>query len=145
MTSPNPLRLMAQDASDLEIVSAAVQDAVSQAGNLSYKARQRRFTLELNRFRWEHEGAPKQRVRAILGIDNVLAARVRGLPQAQQDLVISVLQVRFEPGETAPEGQVIILLSGDGEIALDVEALDVTLLDSEMAWPTRKTPDHGQG
>ena len=144
MTTANPLRLMAQDDEDLQVISAAVQDAVSQVGNFAFKTRQRRFTLELNRFRWEHDGTPRQRVRAILSIDNVLAARVRGLPQNQPQLVISVLQLRFEPGESEPEGQVLILLSGDGEIALDVEALDVTLLDSETAWPTRKTPRHGK-
>ncbi|MEM9739503.1 MAG: DUF2948 family protein [Pseudomonadota bacterium] len=135
---------MAHDTSDLEVISAAVQDAVSQVGNLSYKARQRRFTLELNRFRWEYEGTPKLRVRTILGVDGVLAARVRGLPQDDPELIFSVLQVRFEPGESEPSGQLIILLAGDGEIALDVEALDVSLLDSDIAWPTRKAPNHGQ-
>ncbi|MEM1149721.1 MAG: DUF2948 family protein [Pseudomonadota bacterium] len=144
MTTPKTLRLMAQDQEDLEVISAAVQDAVSQVGNFAYKARQRRFSLELNRFRWEHESTPKQRVRSILSIDNVLAARVRGVPQNQPELVISVLQLRFEPGEDAPAGRVVVLLAGDGEIALDVEALDVTLLDSETAWPTRKTPKHGK-
>lgn len=142
MDTSKPLRLMAQDQADLKILSAMVQDAITQAGNLAFKARQRRFTLELNRFRWEHEGAPKQRVRSILAFDSVLKAQVRGLPQNDPEVVISLLSVAFEPGETEPEGRVILLFSGDGEIALEVEALDAMLVDSDFVWPTRKTPDH---
>ena len=142
MANPKPLKLMAQDPADLEVISAAVQDAVSQAGNLTYTARKRRFTLEINRFRWEHSGSPRQRVRSILGFDGVMAARVRGLPQNEPELIVSILQVRFEPGPSEPQGKVVVLLAGDGEIELDIEALDATLIDSDVAWPTRKAPDH---
>ncbi|MCI4645706.1 MAG: DUF2948 family protein [Hyphomonadaceae bacterium] len=141
MSGSAGLRLIAEDEGDLQVISAAVQDAVTQAGNLGFKSRQRRFTMELNRYRWE-EGGEKQRVRALLAIDGVLSARVRGLPQNEPELVISVLQVQFTPGETPPGGTLTILLAGDGEIALEVEALDVTLLDSEQSWPTRSAPDH---
>lgn len=141
MSKFDALRLIAEDADDLQIISAAVQDGVSQVGNLSFKSRQHRFTLELNRFRWE-EGGEKERVRSLLAVDSVLGVRVRGLPQDDPEIVISVLQLRFEPGDVPPGGTLYILLAGDGEIALDVEALDVTLLDSEQTWPTRSAPDH---
>ena len=141
MSEPDALRLLAEDEDDLKVISAAVQDAVTQIGNLSYKSRQHRFSMELNRFRWEDQGE-KQRVRAILAVDSALGVRVRGLPQKDPEIVISVLQLRFEPGGEPPGGTLYILLSGDGEIAVDVEALDVTLLDSEQNWPTRSTPDH---
>lgn len=140
MSKPDALRLIAEDSDDLQVISAAVQDAVTQAGNLSYKSRQHRFTMELNRYRWE-EGQEKERVRTLLAVDGVLAVRVRGLPQNDPELVISVLSLRFEPTEE-PGGTLYILLAGDGEIALDVEALDVTLLDSEQSWPTKSMPDH---
>ncbi|MEM1106375.1 MAG: DUF2948 family protein [Pseudomonadota bacterium] len=142
MSQPKPIRLIAQDGPDLEVISAAVQDAVTQIGNLSFSARQRRFSIELNRFVWERPSNPPLRVRALLAFDSVLGVQVRGLPQGDPDLVVSLLQVRFEPGAAAPEGRVVLLFAGDGEIALRVEALDATLLDSGVQWPTRSVPGH---
>lgn len=145
MADVKPLRLMAEDEADLQVISAAVQDAVAQVGALKYQARKRRLTLELNRFRWEGTDPAKktaERVRAILGFDGVLAVRSRGLSKSDPEVVISVLRISYEAGDTAPEGTVRILFAGDGEIALDVECLDVTLLDSETSWATKHTPDH---
>jgi len=51
-----PLRLLAEDADDLAVISAAVQDAVGKVGELSFEREARRFTLVLNRFRWEAGG-----------------------------------------------------------------------------------------
>ena len=48
-----PLRLVAQDAEDLRIISTLVQDAVLSARALKFDPRRRRFALLLNRFRWE--------------------------------------------------------------------------------------------
>lgn len=142
MADPTPLRLIAEDEEDLQVISAAVQDAVTKAENLRYEARQRRFSIELNRFRWEAEGKEKARVRALLSVDGVLTARARGLGQADPDTVVSLLQIVFVPDDEPPGGQVILTFAGDGEIALKVEVLDVTLLDSDYVWHTRKTPSH---
>ena len=60
MSELKPLRLLAEEAEDLEIISAAVQDSVVKAENLNYEARIRRFSLEINRYRWE-EGVTKRR------------------------------------------------------------------------------------
>ncbi|MEM6667216.1 MAG: DUF2948 family protein [Pseudomonadota bacterium] len=142
MSDPTPLRLIAEDTDDLKVISAALQDSVTKAGNLKFDRRARRFTIEVNRFRWEDVGEPKQRVRAILGIDSVLGVRVRGLPPKEPDLVISLLSLEFAADETPPGGRLTLLLAGDGEIVLEIEALDVTLLDSDYIWPTRNEPSH---
>ena len=57
-------------------------------------------------------------------------------------MVLSLLSVTFEAADEPPGGKLSILFAGDGELALDIEALDVTLLDSEYEWTTRHTPDH---
>ncbi|NBC19851.1 MAG: DUF2948 family protein [Alphaproteobacteria bacterium] len=145
MTDTSPLRLMAEDAADLEIISAAVQDSVTKAANLKFERRRHRFSLELNRFRWEEaveNPRQRERVRALLAIDGVLGARARGLTRSDPELVISLLRVEFRPGEEPPGGQVVLTFAGDGEIVLDVEVLDVTLLDSDYVWPTRHVPNH---
>lgn len=145
MADMTPLRLMAEDEADLKVISAAMQDAVTKAGALRYQARKRRFSVEMNRFRWEGNDPAKktkERVRTILRFDGVLSVKSRGLTKSDPELVISLLSVRFEAGEEAPGGHVHLLFAGDGELTLEVECLDATLLDSTTSWTTKHIPDH---
>ena len=144
MTESKPLRLLAEDVDDLKVISASVQDAVLKAENLKYDRKRRRFTLEINRFQWEDASkrGPKTRVRSLLAFDGVLNVKTRAVTKADPDMVMSILSVNFEAASEPPGGRVSVLFSGDGELALEVEALDVTLLDSEYEWATRHTPNH---
>ena len=145
MADAKPLRLLAETPEDLEIISAAVQDAVVKAENLRYEARHRRFALEINRYRWE-EGVQKrldgERIRSLLAFDGVLGVKTRAVSKVDPELILSLLQVTFTPDEEPPGGKVTLLFAGDGEIVLDVEVLDATLLDSDYVWHTPRTPSH---
>lgn len=138
------LKLLAQDPADLDVVSAAVQDALVQMRDISYDARTRRFSAMVARFRWERAGhaGPYERVRAALSFDGVLAVRTRKLRRSALDAVADILALKFDPAEDAPAGTARLILAGDGEIALDVECLDVTLADIGPSWPTPRRPDH---
>ena len=147
MAETTPLRLIAEDTDDLTVISAAVQDAVVKAENLAFEARRHRFSIELNRFRWEAAAkrpkkGPQTRVRSLLAIDGVLNVKTLGITKADPDMVYSLLKIDFVPDQEPPGGEVRILFAGDGELALHVEALDVTLLDSDYEWTTRHTPSH---
>jgi hypothetical protein len=144
MADPKPLRLIAENIEDLEVISAAVQDAVIKAGNLKFDARQKRFSLEINRFGWEVGGKGKERVRlrSLLAFDNVLSVKSRAVTKTDPEMILSLLQVSFSPADEPPGGIVTLLFAGDGEISLQADVLDVTLLDSDYVWPTRKTPNH---
>jgi hypothetical protein len=133
-----PLRLLAHDAEDLEIVSAALQDAVAKVGDIHYQAGARQLTLAANRFRWEAKG---ERVRAALQLGGVLAVKAKKVRREAKDAVIEILAVTFEPGE-APGGAVVFALAGGGEIRCEVECIDMVLADVSQPWPTRKTPAH---
>jgi hypothetical protein len=147
MTDPKPLRLFTEDAEDLKIIAAAVQDAVVKAGNLKYEQKKRRFGLELNRYRWEtapaRKGQPGERVRSLLAFDGVLAVKTRGITKADPELILSLLSAEFVADVAEPPGgKVVLLFAGDGEIVLTVEALDASLIDSDYVWPTRHVPSH---
>ena len=62
-----PLRLVAFDADDLQLVSAATQDAVALLGDFEFSRARKTFTLAVNRFRWE-AGRKNRRVRSGLQI-----------------------------------------------------------------------------
>ena len=145
MAEGRALRLIAEETADLEVISSAVQDSVLKAENLKYDRKRRRFTLEVNRFQWEDSKSkrgPQGRVRALLAFDGVLSVKTRAITKADPDLVLSVLSLSFEPAAEPPGGTISILFSGDGELALEVEAIDATLLDSAYEWSTRQRPDH---
>ncbi len=93
--------------------------------------------------RAERQGRPYERVRAVLNIGAVTAARAGGVDPRDRDLVLSLLALAFEPGEDGA-GTLRIYVAGDGEIALDVEALDVTLTDVTRPYvaPSGKAPAH---
>ena len=146
MTDPKPLRLFTEDAEDLKIIAAAVQDAVVKAGNLKYEQKKRRFGLELNRYRWEsaptRKGEPGERVRTLLAFDGVMSVKTRGITKVDPELILSLLSVEFTPDAEPPGGKVTLLFAGDGEIVLTVEAIDASLIDSDYVWPTRHVPSH---
>ena len=145
MTEGRALRLLAEDGADLEVISSATQDAVLKAENIKYDRGRRRFTLEINRFQWEDSTSkrgPQGRVRSLLAFDGVLGVKTRAVSKADPDLVFSILSITFTPADEPPGGLISILFAGDGELRLDVEAVDATLLDSAYEWTTRHRPDH---
>jgi Protein of unknown function (DUF2948) len=72
----------------------------------------------------------------------VLAVRTRAITKADPELILSLLSLDFAPDAEPPGGKLTLLFAGDGEIALTVEALDVSLIDSDYVWPTRHLPSH---
>ena len=145
-----PLYLGAGDAEDLGIIAALAQDAVFTCADMAWNPRLRRFSLLLNRFRWEDHaaaeaaGRPYERVRAVLDVAGVLAVRSQGFDRRDRDLVLSLLSVEWQPGADAA-GRLVLVLAGDGALALEVEALEVTLRDVTRPYraPSGKAPDHG--
>jgi hypothetical protein len=137
-----PLQLLAADAQDLEVISAALQDAVCALGDIRYEKNRRRLTIAFNRFRWE-AGSTKggERVRSALQLGGVLDVKSRKLKQGAPKAVVSLLAIAFEAGE-APGGVVTLALAGGGELRATVECLDAVLSDLSRPWPTPNRPSH---
>ena len=142
MPTTIPKRLIADDAEGLEIISAALQDSLCKPADLNWQARQRRLTIEINRFHWESAGrrGPYFRSRSVVSIESVLGVRAKDLPRHGDD-VLQILAVHFVPGDE-PAGKMSITFAGGGHLQLDVECIDVTLFDSDKIWPTRNRPVH---
>lgn len=146
-----PLRLAVETEEDLGVASALLQDAVGLAGEITWMPRKRRLVMLLNRFRWEDREAaerqrrPYERVRTILQIDSAMSVKTRGLDPNERDTTFALLGVSFEPGEDAA-GRLILKLAGDGDLALDVECLDLHLSDTSKPWVAKAgLPDHKIG
>ncbi len=140
-----PLRLLARDGDDLAVISALCQDAVLTRADMAFARKSRRFALLLNRFRWEDGGRHgAERVRALLSIEEARAVRAQGLAGQAGDTVVSLLSVGWEPGEDGT-GRVLLTFAGDGAVAVEVEALEVSLRDVTRPYraPSGRTPAHG--
>ena len=144
-----PLRLKAEDADDITVMSSLAQDAVFPASEIAWKPSQRRFALLLNRFRWEdlpaaeRRGRDFERVRAVLAFDDVTKVSSSGLDRSDPEMVLSLLSITWEPLEDGA-GRFELTLAGDGVIALEAECVNITLQDVTRPYiaPSHKSPKH---
>lgn len=138
------MALKALDAGDLKVLAALVQDAVFPAVEMKWDRRRRRFGVLLNRFRWEEAGRrPPERVRSLLVIEDAMRVASQGIARDDPELVLSLLTLHWAEGEDGG-GRITLILAGDGAIAVDVEALEVTLKDvtAPYAATSGKSPGH---
>jgi hypothetical protein len=139
------LKLLAEDTEGLAIIAAAVQDALVKPQDIKLDKRARTFGLELNRFQWEQAGQrpPYFRSRAVLAFSSVLGVKQSRMPKGVDD-VLDLLDVHFSPAAEPPGGAVRLVFANGAQVQIDVECIDVTLMDTGAAWPTRRKPDHGK-
>ena len=94
-----PLNLGALSGEDLQIISSLTQDAVFPVTEMRWQAKQFRFALLLNRFRWEDSDTAKargrayERVQSLLVIDNVLSVASQGVDRSDLDVILSLLEL----------------------------------------------------
>lgn len=142
-----PVALRALDAEDLKVISTLVQDAVFPISEMTWDRGRRRFALLINRFRWEDvDGRHRpERVQSVLVIDDVLAVASQGVDRTEADTILSLLALDWAEGEDGT-GKVTLILAGDGAVAVEVEALEVTLRDVTRPYvaPSGQVPHHSE-
>lgn len=141
-----PLHLGALDQEDLQVIASLTQDAVFPITEMTWRSRERRFAVLLNRFRWEDTGRGRhgaERVQSLLIIDSVLRVASQGIDRSDPDTILSLLSITFEPREDGA-GYVLLTLAGDGAIRLVVETLEVMLKDVTRPYkaPSGQAPAH---
>lgn len=137
-----PLRLWATDAEDLQVVSALLQDAVLTAADLRWSQRELRFSMLVNRFRWE-DRRDAERVRCVVDVSDVRRVAGQGVEPGSADTVLSLLSMTWEPGEDA-EGRLILTFAGDGAVMVEAACLDLRLADvtRPARAPSGRRPTH---
>ena len=145
-----PLRLRAEIAETCAVVAALLQDAVTQTADIAWARRHRRFSLLLNRFRWEDAAAAERQDRPLRAGPRGARRRQRARGRAPAASIprtatssSQLLTLAFDPGPDGA-GTLRLVLAGDGEIALDVECLDLTLADVTRPYlaQARTAPHH---
>jgi len=142
-----PLKLIALDRDDLEVMSAHLQDSVVKVGEILWRPAEHRVVIALNRFDWEaaQDAIPSwRRRRSALRFDRVMSCKCRDLDCSAKDQVLNLLAVEFSE-TSAPGGVVTLLFSGGGALRLEVECLEAETVDLGPVWTTARCPEHADG
>jgi len=143
------LRLRAEDAEDLAVISACVQDALVSVRDLAYDREARSFMLVANRFRWEAakdgDGQPGRLERTLCAIAFAEVENVvyRGFQRSEEDRILCLLAIR--PIGTAAGAAIDLDFSGSATIRLTASAIRCRARDFGEPWPTAFHPDHPDG
>lgn len=139
-----PVKFIALDIDDLEVVSTHVQDALVRVADVLWRPQENRLVVALNRFDWSGalEGqADYHRCRSALRFDRVVSCKCRNMDPAGREAVLNLLAVEFAPTDT-PSGVVTLTFSGGGVLRLEVECLECELADLGPTWDTKCCPGH---
>ena len=134
------LKLTALDADDLDVISAAVQDALVAVRDCAYFKDEKRFVLLLNRFRWEADPtveAAHSRTHSALVFNEVTAVHHHKIPLETPDRVLELLAVGGEK-----DGSVTLRFAAERAIRLEIGQLACHLGDVGEPWPTPWKPAH---
>jgi hypothetical protein len=143
------LKLRAEDADDLAVISAVVQDALISVKDLAYDRTARNFTLVANRFRWESRppnandgaangSAPFERTLCAVSFAEVDRVTYRGFRRSNDDRILSLLAIRIDQ----KPGTINLEFSGGATLRLAVAATRVYATDIGEPWPTPWQPGH---
>ena len=141
------LNIGAFDKRDLEIVSSLIQDSVLPTSEIKWLSNSDKLAILINRFRWEDtklsQGKNLERVRSLLMINHVKNISSSGFSPKQKDRILSILSISFD-GVEGGSGSVLIVVSGNGGIRVEVDALEINLRDVTMPYiaPSGLVPEH---
>jgi hypothetical protein len=139
------LKLRAEDADDLAVLSACLQDALVVVRDLGYFAEEERFIFVANRFRWETGlcplpgEEPHQRILCVVTFCAVTSVAYRGFRRADEDRILCLLAIRCESGDS---GAILLEFAGDAAIRLEASDIQCRAKDLGEPWPTPWRPRH---
>jgi hypothetical protein len=136
------LELRAEDADDLAVISACLQDALIPVRDLAFDPVDRTFVFVANRFRWENGlrtvGGNGAFERTLCGIafGHVTAVSYSGFRRADGARILPLLAIRTK------NEAVYLDFSGGASIKLEVSRILCHARDLGEPWPTPWQPRH---
>ena len=141
------LRLKAQDAEDLGVIAACLQDARVSMREMVYSPEEHRFVAAFVRYRRERlpdwsscEGLTE--CLAALVFDGIDEVKYRGIDTAKPERQLELLTIATGPGKSHLI-HIDLVFAGDAQIQLRTDRIDCRLDDFGAPEPSRVTPcDH---
>ena len=143
------VRLRAASVSDVEVISALLQDAIIPGEDMMFDRAGRRFVMVANRFCWDRpplegvtseSGAPiYQRRLCGVRIEGVNGVESAGMPATRRGALFNLLAITVAD---AADAKVEILFSGGVSLRLAVDDVSILAEDLDDGRPTSVMPAH---
>ena len=145
----NRVRLRAESVSDVEVISALLQDAIIPGEDMTYDRAGRRFVMVANRFCWDRRplagvtsetGAPIYERRLCgVRIEGVNAVEAAGMPVTRRGALFNLLAITVAD---LADARVEILFSDGVSLRLAVDGISILAEDLDDGRPTSVMPAH---
>ena len=139
------LKLNATTDEDLKVISAHLQDGITQPGNIVHLNKNRILLIQFNRFMWEdvEKGVfrKNKRILSILKFENVLSVCSKNLNQKKKDHFLDFLAIESKL-LSDKSYEIILHFAGDRLIKVNSEVIDCFLDDQGEPWETKNKPKH---
>ena len=136
---------MAVDVEDLKVIATLVQDSVITVSEISWRPKQNRFALLINRARWEDqvEVSSIERVQSVLVFDDISKVSTLGIDQNISENILSLLTITWEASSDTT-GVFQLVFSGNSIISLNAECINIFLQDVTRPYQatSKKRPKH---
>lgn len=143
------VRLRAASVSDVEVISALLQDAIIPGEDMTFDRAGRRFVMVANRFCWDRpplegvtseSGAPiYQRRLCGVRIEGVNGVESAGMPATRRGALLNLLAITVAD---AADARVEILFSDGVSLRLAVDGISILAEDLDDGRPTSVMPAH---
>ena len=139
------LKLNATTVEDLKVISAHLQDAITQPGNIVHLKKNRILLIQLNRFMWEdiEKGVFRnnKRVISVLKFENVLNVYSKNLNQNSKDRFLDFLAIETK-FLSDRNYEIKLNFAGDVLVKISSEVIECFLEDISEPWETKNKPKH---
>ena len=139
------LKLRASTTEDIKVISAHLQDAITQSSDMINLKKNRIFILQFNRFMWEdvEKGVLRKskRIQSVLKFENVLSVLGKNINQKKKDHFLDFLAIETKL-LSDKNYEVKLNFAGDILIKLNLEIIECFLEDISDPWETKNKPKH---
>lgn len=135
-----PLKILAHDREDLEVISVFMQDALIPLTGMDFDKGAGIFKICASRYRWDLQlkgDKSCERIHAGLSFHSVEGVSFKGFSRTEnQAHSLELLAVQYE----AP--YIYLTFAADASVRLKVKEINVRLKDVDDAWPVMHRPEH---
>jgi len=139
-------KLRAEDADDLAVISACLQDALVAVRDLAFVQQDQTFLMVANRFRWERASRPAhgeagyQRILCGITFGAVASVSYHGFRRTEDERILSLLAIW--PALDGQANAIQLEFSRGATIRLEADRILCHAQDLGEPWPTPWQPSH---
>ena len=137
------LKLNATSDEDLRVISAHLQDSITQVKNIVHLKKNRMLLIQFNRFMWEdiEKGVfrKSKRIQSILKFENIIKVQSKNLNQKKKDRFLDFLAIetKFLSDKSY---EIKLNFASDILIRIKAEVIECFLEDLGDPWETKNKP-----